>query len=163
MARVNRVLRSKTERRCEKCGAVVKVGEPYLWWQFRYGGRHERCAASSCFPRRQDLTQSDFWKQAWTIEDELSEVVDSDGLEALVEEIEALADEREDAVSNMPDQLQDGSTAQARAEAVREWAEEARGVLDDAPVREDYDSDAAFQDASESWLDSVRALGYGGE
>jgi hypothetical protein len=42
-SRLRKVERSRKEGKCGKCGRKIEVGMPYLWWQFRYGGRHVRC------------------------------------------------------------------------------------------------------------------------
>lgn len=53
---------SKTKNRagkqytCHKCGRIIRPGEKYFSYSFRYGGTYRHC--SNHYPKRSDLTQS---------------------------------------------------------------------------------------------------------
>lgn len=111
----------------------IKKGESYYWWKFRFGARH----VSKTYPKPQELTQSDFLKSVYDIQEEVDKISgeDTDDLESQVscitDEIRNLASEQEDKRSNMPDQLQDsgsGEMLQNRADSLNEWADELENV-----------------------------------
>lgn len=176
MARANFVAKARKDIP----GTDIKKGDSYYWWKFRHGGKHY----SKTRPRPSQLTQSDFYSQVYGMQEEIEDVEANDGLPDFVEDIasrlEDLASECEDKVQNMPEGLQQGSTAELlteRAEACRNAAEEFR-ALDlsewdenfDEPEREDDDTDetyeakleAAREEAEQAWwdekLDAVREV-----
>ena len=124
----------------------IKKGDQYYWWKFRFGGKN----FSKTPPDRRRLTQSDFQISMYDLEDALGALVADDSIESQIENVadqmESLADEQEEKVQNMPDQLQDseiGQMLQERADALREWAEELRGIdIDIESDADDYTDDA---------------------
>lgn len=97
MPRVNFV------RKAAKDNRVVKKGESYYWWKFRFGPK----MMSRTRPRRSQLTQSEYYSQMYDLEDdfdpyqfETAEEV-SGYLEDIRSQIEGVKDEIEDKMSNM--------------------------------------------------------------
>lgn len=138
---------------------MVKKGEKYYTWQLH--GRSPQI--SKTYPKRQQLTSSDFLIQVYDLEDELSDissdVSDKDGLEAFVEEfvqkIRDLASEQEDKRNNMPEGLQDSSVGellQNRADSLEEWASNIESVdLDDYEELERSDDERDVEESEEDF------------
>src|SRR6266480_3085150 len=124
----------------------IKKGDSYYWWKFRFGGK----LYSKTQPKPQQLTQSEFMGAVYDFDDQLAGLVADDSIESQVgsiaDDMESLADEQEDKRSNMPDQLQDsevGSMLEERGEAMREWAEELRGLdFDFEQDKDDFTDEA---------------------
>lgn len=100
-------------KKARKDNPVVKKGESYYWWKFRFGGKHY----SRKYPKRSLLTQSSFLSQMYDIEDTLSERFDgcSDvndfaaAIDELLSELDGLYDECQYSYDNMPENLRDAS------------------------------------------------------
>jgi hypothetical protein len=119
-------------KKARKDNPIVKKGEPYYWWKFRYGGKRY----SKTYPKRQQLTQSGFKISLYDIEDSLSESLSKaatkDDLQSVIDgivpEIESLRDECKESLSNMPEHLQQDSSSgellQERIDNLEEWAGE---------------------------------------
>jgi hypothetical protein len=58
---------------CGHCGTVIRKGQGYYWWKFRYGGKHIRCANHP--PRQSDLTASDKLSRAYAASETVEELV----------------------------------------------------------------------------------------
>ena len=112
----------------------IKKGEGYWWWKFNFGKKHY----SKTQPTKYDLTQSEFQKQIYTIQDmidTLSGIV-PDAIESEVQnilsEIENLKSECEDKLSNMPEHLQESSSSgqllQERIDNLDSWYSDIENV-----------------------------------
>ena len=116
MPRVTTVDKARQDQgKCEKCGTEIKAGMPYLWWKFRYGGKHKRCKA--CPPKASDLTQSEFLAAVADFQERsFSDAESLDDLESqkdeLVSDLESLRDEQEEKRNNMPENLQESATGE---------------------------------------------------
>jgi hypothetical protein len=132
-------------KKAQKDNAVVKKGEPYYWWSFRFGGKHR----SKTPPRPSQLTQSGYLSACLALQEEIDDLDLSDPL-TVAEELESAADaireigqEQQEKYDNMPTGLQEGDTGQLlqdRADACEEVASElddaANWVRDGADVQE---------------------------
>lgn len=126
MPRVNYV------KSARKDNPAVSKGEPYFWWKFRYGGKRY----SRTRPRPSQLTQSEYLSTIRSlveqVEDQSFDVGDVEGLEEFRDEIlsqlEELREMTQDALDNMPEQLQDGSVSQERLEALEEAISEVESI-----------------------------------
>lgn len=108
----------------------VKKGEPYYWWEFRYGGKR----MSKTPPRPSQLTQSKMsgvYAAQEGLKDALAAASDPDDITSAIDqavgELEDVASEYEDSLSNMPDSLQQSSSGEAiqeKIDAIREYAGE---------------------------------------
>lgn len=144
MARVHFV------KKARKDNSVVKAGESYYWWAFRYGGKH----CSKTHPRPSQLTQSEYLSTLYGIQEsiqdlDLKELSVSDVIEELEgfkEEVSDLGSECEEKIYNMPDALQDSETA----DLLRERQENCDATADSI--------DSAIQEIQpESTADEIRA------
>jgi hypothetical protein len=152
---------------------VAKVGEPYYWWKFRYGGKHY----SKTYPKPSQLTQSEFLIQVYEIQEELDALNPEDvvDLESQVQEIASrirdIGSEQEDKRYNMPDSLQDsenGQLLEQRAYDCEAWASELESVdfsVDEVPHGWDEDEDGEYELDRElqDVLEDVQACQYTGE
>lgn len=127
-------------------GSDIKAGESYYWWKFRFGGKQ----VSRTYPKRAQLTQSDFLQQLYEIEEiaENFEANDKDEFENnrqdLLDLIENLRFECEEKLSNMPEHLQESSASgellRERMEALEQWYNEIESVgcdVEDETMREE--------------------------
>lgn len=104
----------------KKDNPVAKTGEPYYWWKFRFGGKHY----SRTRPRQSQLTQSAYLGSVYSIIEQIedAELNSVEDFEALVESVrgdmEALRDETQSSLDNMPDSLQESPTGQLLQERI---------------------------------------------
>lgn len=110
---------------------LIAKGQTYYRWKFKKGGER----LSLTYPKRQQLTQSDFLQQVWDIEDRLAEwTVEGHGqdeLESMVSDLESLRDETQEKLDNMPEGLQQGATGellQERVDALEEMISEIENI-----------------------------------
>ena len=112
-----------------------KTAASYYWWKFRHGGRRE----SKTYPKRSQLTQSNFLSQLYDLQDGIderfSEAQTSDDFNSardeVVAEIENLRDECQESLDNMPESLQyapTGELLQERIDALENWSSEFENV-----------------------------------
>jgi len=163
-----------------KDNPVCKKGESYYWWKFPYGPK----LCSSTYPKRSQLTQSDFFSQMYNIEDEViarfNEAGDVEELRGMVEDaveqIGELGEECCEKLDNMPESLQDGPTGellQSRSDECESMADELERIdLDDydGPGWEPEKTGKLKNDPPDefiTWLDDkvdeLQAVAYNGE
>lgn len=167
MPRVTKVDKCrKSPGKCSKCGAEIKVGSPYVWWQFAYSEKTIRCASPACAPKPQDLTRSEFWSAIYRIQETQFEGDCPSDLESAVEDIKSdldnLKSETEDKLSNMPDGLQQGSTGemlQERIDALDSAVSDIESVdltvEEEEPEQKEGESDADFEARQKEWRDKI--------
>lgn len=129
---------------CER-GCVIKKGDTYHKIAHKFQKVRVRCVNHR--PKPSELATSDKVSRLLSvgemIEDTLSMFekreceVDSliSDLESGKEELESIAEEYEEGISNMPDNLQQSSRAdemQERADLIREWSDEFENVISTA-------------------------------
>jgi len=114
----------------------IKKGDTYYYWSFNFGPT----VKSKTYPKRSQLTRSDFLAQLWDLEDGLPErfhnldnVSDIESeLETLKDEIQNLLDGTQEKYDNMPEQLQEssdaGQTLQERIDALENWISDLDGI-----------------------------------
>lgn len=138
---------------------VVKKGQEYFTWTL-YGRAPQ---ISIDYPKRQQLTGSDFLCQVYDLEDRISELEceDIDSLKSEIDEIisdiNSLADEQDEKRNNMPESLQDAPTGellQNRYDSLQEWASNLEGVsIDfDEPDKEEDEDGETFERRKEDEL-----------
>jgi hypothetical protein len=167
MPRINKVKRARKAIP----SAGIEVGQPYYWWKFRFGGKH----VSKTYPKPSQLTQSEFLSTIYDINERIDNIDADNAAEevpAIIDELDSLASEQEDKLSNMPDSLQQSPTGellQNRADAVNDMKSELEDVdLDvfeneveepvepdveepDEPDRADFEDDAEYDTALEAY------------
>jgi hypothetical protein len=141
----------------------IKKGQTYYWWQFHHSGKIK----SATYPKASQLTQSEFWGEVYSLQEEYEPTSDFDDIENQIEELksrlEELRDAQQEKLDNMPEGLQQGATGellQERYDAIDSVVSELDGVdvtidvPDDKP--DDYDEDAAKADRAEEIWGEVR-------
>jgi len=131
---------------------IVKKGQEYYTWTLF--GRSPQISLD--YPKRQQLTGSDFLCQVYDLEDRLSELSCEtiedleEERDSICEEIRDLASEQEEKRSNMPESLQEAPTGellQNRYDSLEEWASNLEGVsIDfDEPDKEEDETEEEFE------------------
>ncbi|MCK4521374.1 MAG: hypothetical protein KAU20_02285 [Nanoarchaeota archaeon] len=148
----------------------IKKGESYYWWKFRFGGK----IRSKKAPRPSQLTQSAFRSTLCSLEEQIEDglfrVDNTDDLQSNVEsfkeEIQQLADETQESLDNMPDQLQEGDTGQMlqeRIEGLESWISELDGIdlnVDEEEFKEELIEELREEHKDENELTDEEAEKY---
>jgi hypothetical protein len=153
----------KAQKDIERGGqAVVKKGESYWWWKFRFGSKH----VSKDRPRRAQLTQSSFLSELYTIEDEIEATLPSDdslgsSRDEMVSSLQSLLDQCQESLDNMPEHLQESSESgillQERIDALVQWISDLEGV--DCEI--EPDDDETDEEKYQSIVDEIQGLNPG--
>jgi hypothetical protein len=120
----------------------IKKGDTYYHWSFKMGPK----MMSKTYPKRSQLTRSDFLSQLYDLEDEIGsrfEGIDnpddiSGVLDDLKSDIESLRDSEQDKLDSLPEQFQEagpGEIINERIEALENWISELEGI--DIPSEDD--------------------------
>jgi len=144
MARVTLVAKAqKDQGKCSKCGAEIKLGEPYKWFKNRIGRSSiRRVFCAGCSIRPSDMTTSsklsDLYLCQETLEDAISEAATTEDLTAALntaaDSAREVAEAYRDSVQNMPENLQQSSTAsemEDKADNIESWADELSAAADE--------------------------------
>lgn len=140
----------KDQGNCEKCGVAIKKGDPYRYWEFRFGGRHVRCMKPECDPKPSDLTNSPFLSTLASIQETTFDADNLEDLESARDDVkgqlEELRDETQGSLDNMPEGLQQGDTGQLLQERI-DALEEAINELDNMDFSSDVEEreEATYQ------------------
>lgn len=172
--RVNRVEKCRqSPGKCGKCGCEIKVGDPYRWWKFRYGGKQIRCLELKCNPRGSELTSNPFQSALLKITEDIEDAIgqarsQTDPTIAIsafrdgAEELRNLGQEQQEKLDNMPEGLQQGDTGQLlenRANECEDKACELESAADTAESdwenRSDDDEERGEQEICDSILDEL--------
>lgn len=149
--RVNIVKSARQDQgKCGKCGALLNKGTSYIWWKFRYSGRHKRCTSSDCYPKPSELVNSPWLSSCMATQEVFeSDVADAADPSALAEACNSAAEsireqgeEAQGSHDNMPEGLQEGDTGQllqSRADACEEIAGELEQLSSDMEEGGEYD------------------------
>lgn len=135
----------------------IQKGDSYYMWSFNFGPTHK----SKTYPKRSQLTQSDFLSQLYDLEDGIdarfsdflgdtktpvSDLASSiqEEIGSLVSDIQGLLDETQEKFDNMPEQLQEssdsGQTLQERIDGLESW------IFDLEAIALDSDEDPSDDD-----------------
>lgn len=124
-------------KKARKDNPVVKKGEGYYWWKFRFGPK----VYSRTYPKRSQLARSGFLSTLWDIEDRLSTIATSDDGDEPIAELEELQGECERSLGNMPEQLREpsdsGMLLQERVDSLGEWIDSIYAIDWDALTPEE--------------------------
>ena len=160
--------------KARKDNSVCKKGETYYWWSTRItvGKSYvSKKHLSKTFPKRSQLTNSEFLGQMYDIEDDRLGKLNQAGfasaedlraeVDSIAEDIRTLGEEQEDKRGNMPEGLQEGSTGemlQERSNACKAMAYALEAI--------DFDYDEELNGEFEEWLegkiDEVNQISYEG-
>ncbi len=107
MTRIGRGLnkqKSREVRKCGKCGKEIAVGEEYIFFKPRYGGKRIRCTRPECRFRPSEMTSSDKLSQVYAVQENFDDIssstswvdIDSSGLRDIASELSNAASEVQD-------------------------------------------------------------------
>lgn len=122
---------ARKEYTCGKCGCTINKGDNYYKVVAMYQGVRYRCAG--CRPTRSELTESEYYKWLYDLQDNVNENYDlrsEEGKDELYSELENQRDELQSRLDNMPEQLQYAPTGETLQERI--------DSLDDAINELDY-------------------------
>lgn len=117
----------------------IKRGDAYYWWKFRNGPKR----FSKTRPRPSQLTQSDKKSQVLGAREEIEDAALSDiadAIQSAAGTVQDVAEEYRDSVSAMPDNLQEGATAE-RMNEVADALDDIGSELESVDVPETDDED----------------------
>lgn len=134
----------------------IKKGDKYYHWKFPYGSK----VKSKTYPKRSQLTKSPYKSSAYDIDDNIQALEDPEELSSIMDEIESLRDEAQDALDNMPEYLQEtsssGETLQQYVDDLDEWHQE----LDAIDIEIDSDlKDGELEDRLGEILSEIKDMG----
>lgn len=147
----------------------IKKGESYWWWSFRFGGKHYSLTP----PKQSQLTQSAFFSELYSIEEDMDELTCTDkdefdsAKQEILDRIESLKDETEGKRENMPESLQDGDTGillQERVDGLESWYNEIEAVeceYEEDDIRselKDEDEDLSEEQLDEQVAEKVQEV-----
>lgn len=101
----------------------IEVGDKYYYWGFQFGPMHY----SKTYPKPWQLTQSPFLQTLYQLQHRVETTEDADDRDDIVAEIEALRDECESSLENIPESLKyapSGELLQERIDALEQWISE---------------------------------------
>lgn len=138
----------------------IKKGETYYWWSFKNGGKFK----SKTYPRRSQLTRSEFLGSLYDIQDAIGELSADESLadevNSIASDLRQLGEEQADKLSNMPENLTYSATGellQERADRCESAADELESVASDIDP-ENKDDDETEEEYYQKMLDEVQAV-----
>lgn len=165
MARLNRVQKAaKPQGTCQKCGAAIDKGDPYVWWKFRYSGTYKRCTRPQCQPQPWERESNQKRADLMQAEDALAEATSATD----PDDAGSYLDQAAELVRGVAEQLEETASAwqgtnleyseqyqvyQDDAASLTEWADTAERVasdLHDAAAHGDATVKAAVKRAREA-------------
>ena len=145
--------------------AGIKAGEPYYWWKFKNCGK----SVSKNYPKRSQLTRSEYYKFVYDLQDDNGTTPDFDDLQGKIEDIvSSLEDnksEQEDKLNNMPESLRyapSGETIQERIDNLDDAISELQSITIDEDFDDGLDEEALeaakVERADEVWSSVADAI-----
>lgn len=121
MAKIQRIMKSRKEQRCNRCGRVISVGSAYLKCELGFGPTIVRC--TSCGLEHWECTTSEYQLAAGEIQNRWQsnyDVSDDGCIEEIRDAIQEIYDQEEEKFDNLPENLQyapTGELLQSRMDA----------------------------------------------
>lgn len=111
MAKIKVIHKSRKEYRCSKCSKVIPIGSKYYKGEINFGPTIIRCA--DCGLKSYEVTTSDWVMNVGQLLDNWSSeyTICEDGVNDIISAIEEIRDDQQDRLDQMPEQLQDSSSA----------------------------------------------------
>lgn len=165
MPKVIRVAAARKDAgNCSACGAPIKAGDPYVWFQFRFQAKTVQCAKPQCAPKPADLTRSEYQRAIYALHENAFDGSTLDDLitqrEGAVSALEELRDETQEKLDNMPEGLQQGDTGQLLQERI-DALESALADLENVEMEEleaeEGETEEALQTRKDQQLENVRS------
>lgn len=121
MGKITRIKRARKERRCNKCGAIIHVGDSYLKGEINFHPDIVRC--TKCGLQSWEVTTSDYQLSVGAIVNnwESDYGCDESTIESVIDAVQEVLDETEDKFYNLPESLQYalvGETLQERIDSL---------------------------------------------
>lgn len=115
----------------------IKKGDKHYKWKIKqtYGGIEYR---SLTYPRRSQLTSSEYLSQQYDFEDAIQEASDPEEFRSIASDVENLGSEQEEKLNNMPEGLQQGHTGELleeRRQACEDWASAINDAADELETK----------------------------
>lgn len=165
------VIHVKKARKDNKANGIRK-GDQYWKWSRKSGGRFVTTYFKTK-PTRSQTTSSEFYSEAYALEDTLSALIDTlrgdksaeiysvpddvvGDIDSLVNEVRSLGEAQEEKRSNMPEGLQDGDTGSLLEERANN-CETLSGDLESAS-QEISGIDIDGEDAVENWYEDAASI-----
>ena len=165
-------------KRARKDNLACKKGESYYWWKFRFGLKHY----SLTYPKRSQLTTSNFLSQIFDLEDQIgsyssdSAMLAENDRDEFISTMELVRDECEESLSNMPESLQSSPTGellQSRIDSMESMIEQMEYTdceLEEVQEEDQYDTKQDYEEAKEEYekrieeiCTEIREVTYDGE
>lgn len=154
MGKVVSIKKARKEHKCSKCGAVIKVGQPYKKGVINFHPDIIRCV--ECGLKSYEVTTSEYRKEVGAICEDWYGIhgCDENTVDNIVETLRDLLSQCEDNLENMPESLREssstGETLQSRIDNLEE-------VIDEL---EQISSDDLRREAEESATDEIGEDGF---
>ena len=138
MGKVDFVKAARKNWTCQKCGKPIDKGTSYYRGEVNFGPTFIRC--TECKLEPWEVTSSDYQRAIGRLvakwQEEYS--LDEDGRDQLIDDLEALQDEQQEKLDNMPEQLQDSVTGQLLQDRIDglECAKDALSLIDIDDLKE---------------------------
>src|SRR4051812_18834530 len=153
------------DRTCGRCHEVIKVGQEYHTWSFRYGGSRYQHTTHG-YPRPSQLTQSKLAEVYAAIEDAQDQLpgLGSDDTGAAAEDAQGLLQEVSDQVQGVAEEYAEAAEAmgdagqenQDRADELESWASDLSSWSPDVEPPEAEDGKDPDPELVEAYLDDLR-------
>jgi hypothetical protein len=161
----------KSPGKCSKCGDVIKEGQTYRHWAFRFGGKRVRCAKSECYPKQSDLTSNEQLSALYAAnegaEEDLADWKSDEigDLEAIRDNLASQVEEVASGYREKADNIESGfghSTSVSdelteKADEVDSYQQEIEGVSFEE-FEFDAESEASEEEQRETWREEQREL-----
>ena len=140
----------------------IEKGDSYYWWKFNYGAM----VKSLTPPKPQQLTQSPFLQELYSIQDNIAAFAPefdsiADEFSEILDQITALREQCEESLENMPEHLQEtsdsGMMLTERIEGLEMWHDELEGI--DMEI-DDSVSDEIKQERLEEIIEEIQTTDY---
>lgn len=165
------VIHVKKARKDNKA-AGIKKGQEYWYWSHQVGGRFVKTIFKTQ-PTRSQTTSSEFYSEAYGLEDQLSALIDTlrgekatevysspddlaGDVESLAGEIRSLGEAQDEKRSNMPEGLQESETGSLLEERAGNCETLASDL--ESASQEIQSIDTEGDDAVENWYEESAAI-----
>ena len=144
MGKVVSIKKARKEHKCSKCGAVIKVGQPYKKGVINFHPDIIRCV--ECGLKSYEVTTSEYRKEVGAICEDWYGIhgCDENTVDNIVETLRDLLSQCEDNLENMPESLREssstGETLQSRIDNLEEVIDELEQISSDDLIREAEES-----------------------
>jgi len=148
---------------CVKCSEKIRAKEPYYEWSFRYGGTY-RQHQSHGRPKPSQLTQSKMSGVYSAIEGAEDDIAAADtaedislALNTCADEVDAVKDEYQSSIDNLPEQFQSSTPIQEKVDALDEFISALQNAASDIEGDEFEDDEPEEDDPKHDEWENKRS------